>query len=174
MAEFLDRHRIAFAVIGGIAVAVRGETRTTVDVDLLVQISVERGHELLAQLDSSPFLPLFPDVAEVMETAFLLPLQHRDTGIRLDLALALSGFEQQAVRRASSEAIAGGCVPVITAEDLIIMKTLAGRSRDTDDVERLVSLRRDEIDWEYVFTTAEQLQKAVDQDLLGPLRKLRE
>lgn len=174
-AEFLEAQGISFAVIGGIAASLRGEPRTTADVDLIVAIGIEPCRRLLdTALDASPFGPLFPEVAEVMEQTFLVPLRHRQTGIRVDLALALSGFEKQAIQRATSESIAGGSLPVATAEDLILMKTLAGRPRDVEDVERMVALRHDELDWDYLFSTAEQLQKAVDHDLLGPLRKLRE
>ena len=43
-----------------------GEPRATADVDLVVGIGVDRCKELLEQLDSTPFRPLFSDASEVV------------------------------------------------------------------------------------------------------------
>jgi len=44
-AAFLAANSVPFAVIGGIAVSVRGEPRFTADVDLVVGVEVERGRD---------------------------------------------------------------------------------------------------------------------------------
>jgi hypothetical protein len=68
----------------------------------------------------------------------------------------------------------GGClVPIVTAEDLILMKLLAGRPRDTDDVNKIVLRQSPHLNWDYLLETGRQLQQALDQDLLSELNRLR-
>lgn len=171
--DFLQSQHLGFALIGGLASTVRGEPRSTLDVDLVVGCDVPRCRELIGALADSAFRPLFADVAEVMETAFLLPLVHRQTSIKVDLALGLTGFEQNAIRRAAPVDLGGCLVPVASAEDLILMKTLAGRPRDTDDVAKIVLRQGEALDWSYVLRTARELEQAIGQDLVAPLERLR-
>ena len=163
-----------FGLIGGLAVTVRGEPRVTMDVDVVLGVDVDQALRLLDQLPGSPFRPLFHDVADVVRHSFLMPLQHSKTGIRVDIALGLSGFEQNAIARASEVSFGLFRVPVVTAEDLILMKLLASRPRDTEDVHRIVQRQGDALDWDYLLETGRQLQEAVDQDLVPQLEQLQE
>jgi hypothetical protein len=173
-AAFLTAHSIPFAVIGGIAASIRGEPRLTADVDAVIEVEVEGALRLLAAAGpSAPFEPLFPDAAEVVKTALILPLRHRRTRIRVDLALGLTGFERRLIQRASREDLGGFQVPVATAEDLLLMKVLAGRPRDLEDAKNIVSRRGSGLDWPYVLETGKQLQEALGLDLLPQLLALR-
>ncbi len=173
LAAFLEAESVPYAVIGGIAAVVRGEPRFTADVDVVIGVELDRATELIAALESAPFQPLFAGVAEVLRAAFILPMRHRATQIRVDMAVGLTGFEQQVIRRASSVVLAGRSIPVATAEDLILLKLLAGRPRDTDDIAGIVARQHDSLDWDYLFRTGEALQEAVAQDIVSPLRMLR-
>ncbi len=173
LAAWLRSESISFAVIGGIAASVRGEPRFTADIDLVVGIDVEQALRLAERLPSSPFRPLFDGIAEVIETAFLMPLAHAVTGIRADIAIGLSGFEQQAIARATPALMGDFTVPVVTSEDLILMKLLASRPRDLEDIERIVLRHRQTLDWAYLIETGQHLQEAVAQDLVPSLEELR-
>ena len=73
----------------------------TADVDVVVGTDVEGALRLLEVLDDSSFTPLFDGVEEVVTQAFILPLRHRATHVKVDLAIGLSGFEQQLIRRSA-------------------------------------------------------------------------
>ena len=61
----------------------------------------------------------------------------------------------------------GVSIPVATAEDLIVMKTLAGRDKDLDDVRAVIGGQGLRLDVEYVRTTLAALETALGQaDLL--------
>ena len=170
--DLLTENHVPFAVIGGIAASLRGEARFTADVDVVIQADVQRSLRLLDVLESTPFRPLFAGVAEIVETAFLLPMRHRRTGIKVDLSLGLTQFEQQAIARATPLPMAGRSIPIATAEDLILMKLLAARPRDIDDVRGIVLRAGETLDWSYLLRTGKDLQDAVDQDLVPQLRQL--
>jgi len=171
--RFLHGEGIAFALIGGQATSLLGQERVTADIDMVLTIDVESALTLLKALEGTNFKPLFPDAADVIQRALILPLRHRTTNIKVDLVIGLSGFEQHAVARAQLLDLAGCRVPVATAEDLLIMKVLAGRPRDDEDLRGLVIARGDNLDWDYCERTAAALGEALDQDLIGRIRALR-
>lgn len=171
--EVLRNKEIRFAVIGGLAVSWRGEPRVTGDVDIVVDIDVKQAVSLKDELNKTPFCPLFPQVAEVIESSFILPLIHKDAKVPVDLSLGMSGFEKQLIDRATDIEFEGHSVPVATAEDLILMKLCAGRQRDMDDMSRLANLRGKDLDWEYLLKTGQELQRALAQDIIPELEKLR-
>jgi hypothetical protein len=93
-AHVLETRGIRFALIGGLAVSLRGQPRMTVDVDLMILADIDQALGLAQELSSTPFEPLFPGVEEVVARSYILPLRHRTTGIRVDVAIGMSGFEQ--------------------------------------------------------------------------------
>lgn len=155
------------------AASLRGQTRVTADVDMVILADVSEALSLVASLETTKFQTLFADVAAVVERSFILPLRHRTTKVKLDLALGLSGFERQAVARAEPIEIAGIQVRVVSAEDLLIMKILAGRPQDEQDARAIVTAQEHQMDWEYCHAVAKDLGDALGQDLLRPLNNLR-
>lgn len=85
-AHMLETRGIRFALIGGLAVSLRGQPRMTVDVALVILADVDQALQLAQELGSTPFETLFPGVEEVVSRSSILPLRHRATGIRVDLA----------------------------------------------------------------------------------------
>ena len=173
IATFLRDEKIPFAVIGGIAVTVRGDPRFTAAVDVVVGIEVDRGIELLDATAASSFRALLPDAEEILTSAYILPLRHVETGIRVDVAIGLSGFERDMIERAEEIAFEGVSVPVASAEDLLLMKVLAGRPRDLEDAKGIASRCEPTLDWDSILRVGGQLQEATDQDLLAALRRFR-
>jgi hypothetical protein len=169
----LESRGIACAVIGGLAVSLRGQPRMTVDVDLVMAADVEDALRLARELPGTPFEPLFAGVEEVINAAYILPLRHRTTGIRVDLAIGMSGFERDAIERARTLVIADTTAPVVTVEDLLVMKALAGRPQDEQDIRGIVDLHGERIDWTACLTTAKALGKAVDIDIADRLESAR-
>ena len=172
-AQVLETRGIRFALIGGLAVSLRGQPRMTVDVDLVILADIDQALRLAQELSSTPFEPLFPGVEEVVARSFILPLRHRSTGIRVDVAIGMSGFEQQAVSRATKVTIGDVRVPVVAVEDLLVMKALAGRPQDDQDIRGLVAAQRDAIDWPACLDVAEKLGAAIHVDIAGRLRTAR-
>ncbi len=171
--SFLDAQRVPYALIGGLAASLRGRPRATVDVDMVISADLDRALELVGVLEQTNFRPLFSDTAEIVQKSFLLPLRHRTTNVKVDLAIGLSGFEHQAVARAERLELAGSTIFVATAEDLILMKVLAGRPQDEQDLVGIVIAQGDHLDWDYCIHLAAELGEAVGQDLLGRVCALR-
>ena len=163
--SLLEQKGVRYVLIGGLAASLRGQPRVTADIDLVIGADVARALRLMSSLATSRFEPFVPDFEEVVKRSFILPLRHRYTGVKVDMALGLSGFEQQLIDRAEKMAIAGQSVPVATAEDLLLMKVLAGRSRDDQDIHGIIAARGATMDWDYCRRVARDLGEALSQDL---------
>jgi hypothetical protein len=171
--EFLELHHIAYALVGGLAVSLRGQPRVTADVDMVIAIDLDRALQIVDELNNSKFAPLFSGVADVIQRSFILPIRHRDTGVKVDLAIGLSGFEQQAIQRANIVEVGGCPTKVATAEDLVIMKVLAGRPQDEQDLAGLVVTQSSSFDWDYCIHVARELSEVLGQDLVKRVIALR-
>jgi hypothetical protein len=172
VANLLERHNLAFALIGGLASSIRGRIRVTADIDIVVDCEVTAAVSLLKQLDETSFRPFVDDAEASIRQYFILPIVDVDSGTPIDLAIGASGFEKMVVQRASAPE--GYSIPVATAEDLLLMKLMAGRTQDVSDVKGIVELHKDTIDWDYCIEIAGQLQEALDFDLVEAVQKLQD
>ena len=158
--EHLESHNIRYCLVGGLAAAVHGRMRTTEDVDLVLAVDVEEAIEFLNELPTKQFRPLFPEFELVARNSYILALEHVATQISLDLAIGMSGFEQQIVKRSGPVEIGENSMLIATAEDIILMKILAGRPQDDQDIAGIVATRHASLDWDYCETVARELDEA--------------
>ena len=108
----------------------------------------------------------YPELAdELLESGAVLPLLHT-SGMEVDLVLAGSGLEALALSRAERMLLDGISVPVAQATDLVVMKVLAGRGKDLDDVRAL--LASEDVDVAEARDLLGQLEQALDQSDLLP------
>lgn len=172
LSEFLAENKVRYALIGGLAVAVHGEPRATLDIDAVLDVDVEFAIGILETLPSSGFRPFSDRVEEIVRTGLLLPLEHKETRIRVDLSLGLSGFDREAIFTAQKLSIGGCDIQVVGAEYLVVMKIVASRPRDLEDVKGIISRKGSDFDWKLTNRLASELSAAVDDDLLGKLENL--
>lgn len=128
-----------FTLIGGLAAVFLGRPRVTRDIDAVFWIEDEEIAPLLESGAAFGYLPRLPDALEFALENRVLLMRHASTSIEADLALGLLPFEQQAVVAATPRDFGGFSLPLPTAEDLVIMKAIAGRPRDIGDIEGIVA-----------------------------------
>ena len=166
LVRVLDIRRLPWFVFGAQAVAVRGAPRATQDVDVTVRIDRSRLRELVDALAAGGLRHRYPDIAdELLDRGAVLPLIH-SSGMEVDLVLAGSGLEALALARATRVAIDGVEVPVAHATDLVVMKVLAGRGKDLDDLRSL--LASGDVDQDEARDLLGQLERALAQSDLLP------
>ena len=166
LVRVLDGRRVRWFVFGAQAVAVRGAPRATQDIDVTVQIERSRLRELVDALAEEGLRHRYPDIAnELLDRGAVLPLIHT-SGMEVDLVLAGSGLEALALARATRVAIDGVEVPVAHATDLVVMKVLAGRGKDLDDLRSL--LASGDVDQDEARDLLGQLERALAQSDLLP------
>lgn len=62
---------------------------------------------------------------------------------------------------------------LVILADLLVMKAIAGRPQDDQDIRGLIAAQREAIDWPACLSLAEQLGTAIDVDIAGRLRAAR-
>lgn len=150
-----------FCFIGGLAVQRWGEPRLTQDVDLTVLAPFGSEEEFIKILLEG-FRARRGDARDFALRHRVLLLE-ADNGVPLDIALGALPFEERAVDRASDYAV-GPDKALFTCgpEDLIVLKTFAGRDRDWLDIDG-IALRQ-----------AGRLDRALIDRELAPLLELKE
>lgn len=161
--EWLVAHNIQHFFIGGLAVQFWGRPRATVDVDICAVIppeAIDRAVELLL----ASFRPRVPDPLNfAAQHGVLLLSASNDCGI--DISLSGLWFDSEAVVRTSDLEVAPGKrLPICSAEDLIVMKSVAGRARDEDDLKVIIQLERNRLDVELIRRLLKEYAALTDED----------
>jgi len=153
----LQSIRVPMALIGGLAMTAWKRPRFTKDVDLLLAIPEPEAKSAVQQLVAKGFRSKRPEGMVRLSdgTRFVQLIYDRPDAtleIQLDLILATSEFHRQAIARrvALPEAELGFAIDVVSCEDLIVLKLIAGRILDRVDAGELMKANRDSLDLDYL------------------------
>jgi hypothetical protein len=167
LAAALSELGAEYYLFGAQAALLHGAARLTADVDVTVRMDPEDPPRLIAALGAHGFRARIADPDFVARTR-VLPMIHGPTAINVDVVLAGPGIEELFLQRAEQREVDGVVVRVACAADLIVMKILAGRPKDLQDVEAIVAANAD-LDAAQVRETLALLEAALDQSDLIPL-----
>ena len=162
-----EQLRVRWYLFGAQAALVYGAARLTADVDVTVETGDIPTEVIVETLRRNGF-DLSIEDPEFVRATRVLPAVHVPTRIPVDIVLGGPGLEELFASRAHELDVAGVRVPVARAEDLIVMKVLAGRDKDLTDVEAVLLAQR-ELDLDLVYETLRVLEQALDQSDLVPL-----
>lgn len=139
----------------------------TADVDVTVDLKEMGTLAFVEELERAGFALRIELGEEFLREARLLPLVHVATGMPIDLVIAGSNLHAEFLDRRRVVDIGGVRVPMISPEDLIVTKVLAGRPKDLEDV-RGVLLERPDVDLSHVRELLGVLEAALGDDRLLP------
>jgi hypothetical protein len=181
VAAFLSACAAAFAelgvrwyLFGAQAAFLYGAARMTIDVDLTVMLDARSPQELSAALSRHRVrVRVGEDEAAFIEQTRVLPVVHMESGVAGDIVLAGPGLEEGFLERAVERDVLGVKVPVAAAEDLVVMKVLAGRPKDIADVKAIVAAQGDALKVDDIRETLRLVEAALGQsDLLPAFEKV--
>lgn len=161
-------------IIGGIAVGFLGKPRFTADVDAVFLLSTTDIPKFLELAQAENIFPRIQNVEEFGRKNRILLLKHNPTETDIDISLGILPFEEEMVARGSTRSFANLSIRLPTPEDLIIMKAIAHRSKDLEDIRTIadnypnLDVRRIE---EWVKSFGEVLESPDLWNLVEPLVK---
>ena len=165
---FLEAQQIQYAVIGGIANQIWGQARFTYDIDIKVLVPDSDYEGLRATLlkafpeSGRPNLPMNPLIVSVKAGEIIV-----------DFLLSTPGYEESLVKRAVRHQYDNLSLWICTAEDLIIQKAIAGRSKDWQDIEGILIEQQTKLDQNYLEDWLGQFADALDHpDILDHYRAI--
>lgn len=147
--EALNQLGRPHCLIGGFALLAHGEPRLTRDIDLSVftgfQKETEFAEAMLARFDPRISSP----IEHALKYRVLLILS--SNGVPVDIGLAAFPIEETIIHRSQMQSFSESTsLPVATAEDLIVLKAFAGRSRDWEDIRGVIARNHSLLDWGHI------------------------
>ena len=161
-------------IIGGIAVGFLGKPRFTADVDAMFLLSTQDIAKFLEAASAENIHPRIQNAEDFARKNRILLLKHVPTETDIDISLGILPFEEEMVARGSVQSFANLSVRLPTPEDLIIMKAIAHRPKDLEDIrtiaENYPNLDAGRIE-EWVKAFGDVLESPGLWDVIRPLLK---
>jgi hypothetical protein len=151
------------AVIGGIALAAWKHVRATRDIDLLLGVGADRLDLVMQRLAAASVRPKRSPAATKLGQLDLVQLLYEPPealmDLQVDLLLADSPYHRIALERRVATVLPDLNleIAVLTCEDLVLHKLLAGRMIDLADTVALLRANRDSLDLDYLNRWADGL-----------------
>ena len=165
------KSRVKIVLMGGMATSVYAPPRATFDIDGITEIGDEALEGFLRAVKGKGFVFNQRRPVKVIRDLSFLTLFSPRAGVYVDIFLAKSAFQKQIVSRARRVRIEGLTAYIVSPEDLILLKLLSGRPRDTEDVRQILLENRRKLDSRYLMTHAHEL--GVKPFLQDELRSLK-
>jgi predicted nucleotidyltransferase len=170
---FLNDHNIPYMIFGGIANSIYGNPRQTFDID--IKITLEPGHKIetfIQQISKiGKIIPKNPN--QFISETLVLPIEINK--VRIDLVFADLPFEVEAIKRSQTLKYSGLAIRVCTVEDLIIHKAISPRQKDWNDIETLIHLQKNRIDWNYLLKCCETLGNFLNRsEIVRDIKRFRD
>lgn len=150
----LDDGQVDYVIVGGLAVALHGYQRLTLDVDIVLAMSELNLNRFIVCAKHGGLQPTIPVPLESLANPELIEAWYLEKGM---LAFSLRGKDAfatvidvlvrpvvpfDALRRDACRVAVGSLsVPIASIDHLIAMKTNTGRSKDAIDIEELRKLQ---------------------------------
>jgi len=138
--KWLDNARAPHALLGGIAVSLIAQPRSTRDIDACISVEQNVWPAFIDSGKHHGFAPRVDDAVAFAERSRVFLLVHEPTGIKVDLSVAGLPFEEEMLSRASTVTVTDFQVRVPSPEDLIITKAVAHRPRDLVDIQSIIEV----------------------------------
>ncbi|CEP69377.1 Protein of unknown function DUF1814 [Moorella glycerini] len=168
VSAILEKIDMPYCLIGGYAVAAYGAPRYTADVDFLVSRLKDYSEQLQANLQEENLFfeisraDLLDPLGDIVTIKLTVPVQLID---------AKYTYHYKAIERAQIIQYENHDLKIISPEDLIILKLIAGGQKDLWDVENILSHQED-LDMVYLSQQTKSLR--VDRRLQGILARLKQ
>ena len=148
VASVLESVSLPYMLIGGLAVSVWGEPRSTLDSDWTVWAEPD---ELAATVEnlSRRLRVLVANPLDFVTSTRVLPVT-TSGGVRADIIFGMLPWEREAIGRAKSKDIGGKQIRVAAVEDLILTKIISERQKDLNDCRLLLRRFHSSLDLDYL------------------------
>ena len=161
LCTLLKVSQVPGAIIGGVAASLQGQARATEDVDALLRLDERSLDHFLDMAIAEGFRPRIPDAISFARRSAVLLLEHKASRVGVDLTICRLPFDSDAIDRARLVVMGDLQFSVVVPEDLIIMKAIAHRPQDLQDI-RAVVRANPKLDSSRVRAQVQEFAKILD------------
>jgi hypothetical protein len=139
LVKWLDATEMPSMVIGGVAASVLGQPRLTQDVDALAILPEGEWANAISTAARYRIFPRIENPLDFARRSRVLLMRHEESGIDIDIIFGGLLFERTAIDNSKVHEIGGLRVRLPRVEDLLVMKAVARRPKDLQDIEGLLA-----------------------------------
>lgn len=160
--EFLKKWHISYAVIGGIAVQWWGEARFTHDIDITIVVEIGEERNTCLKIAEGFRLRLSDGIEYALKNRILLIYAANDSPI--DISIGFLDYERELIGRGiECEIVRDTKIKICSPEDLAVIKLVAGRPRDIEDVAGIFIRQKRGLDIDYIRKWLGEFARALDR-----------
>ena len=145
----LRAENVNFSLVGGLAVALHGAVRGTIDIDLIIDHSLAQFEACERALITAGLVPRLPVKArevfhfreEYIAKRNLIAWSFYNPTNPLEVVDVIITHDLRKLR-SEHKRLGSGTIPVLALSDLIAMKRVANRPQDLEDIKALEAIRR--------------------------------
>lgn len=152
---FLNREKVNYIVIGGVAAGTLGEPRVTGDVDIDLSISKKDMADFLSKAKKAGFQFDKNVCKERAKRTGTFQIKYKE--FHLDFIIASTDLEREAFKRKKVIRLYNIKAYFPTPEDLILLKVISGRPLDIIDAEKVAIRWSGKLDSKYLESWAQEL-----------------
>jgi len=155
--ELLDELGAPYVIIGGLAAAILGVPRTTVDAAAVLLLPSEEAERLVQLIEGHGFQPEPKALSKLTEGR---PAKFAfSRRFSLDVRLASFTLDREAIRRARTFSLLGHSLRFSSPEDLVVYKLARWVPLDQEDVRHILRRFGPSLDWPYIEEQVHQLSQ---------------
>jgi predicted nucleotidyltransferase len=137
----LNKHKVAYMVVGGYALAFHGKPRHTGDLDIWIAVSDDNAKKMVTVINDFGMASLGLKKLDFLENGGITQIGHPP--LRIDILNEIDGVNfEDAWQNKLIIDVDGLLVNYIGLDDLIKNKLISGRRQDISDVNELSKLKK--------------------------------
>ncbi len=169
LADALSTSSIPFMLTGSVAAAVRGASRATMGVDLVIEPTPQSLQDFVQRVEALGLYVSAEAAQEAYEVRGMFNVVDPETGWKADLIIRKQRpFSETEFSRRQITSFQGIPLAVATIEDVILSKLewarLGGSARQLEDVRALLGIAGTELDRSYLEQWVDQLGVRTEWD----------
>lgn len=151
------KEKIKIVFMGGIAASVYSRPRATFDVDAIMLIDRNKSGSFFKTILKRGFAYDQKNPVKIIQNLPFISIYNKKHKIYADIFLAESNYQKNIIKRAKKMRYGNILINLIAPEDLILLKLLAGRQQDIDDVRQILIENYGDMDVKYLHGWARKL-----------------
>ena len=166
LSQTLDRLGIDYMLTGSFASSHYGSSRSTQDIDIIIEASSDQLRALVTRLAAENYYAEVDTALEALKNRSMFNMIERSSGWKIDVIIRKARpFSEEEFRRRRRIEFEGMSLFIASAEDVMIAKMewsrMSESSRQLEDVAAIIQVQGENLDWLYLqrWTACLQLSK---------------
>ncbi len=157
VSRFLNKEKIEYVIVGGLVAIFYGVPRTTMDIDIIIQIPEDRIKGFVEFLKKNDFFANEDDMKTAFKEKSHCTIEDKKSLIRLDVKGIYTEFDKGTLKRKGSFNYKDTKMYLASPEDTIASKLLFGSEQDIKDVEGIYVRQKGRLDSQYLKKVCKNL-----------------